>query len=137
MYNTCKHPVKLEQAPQNQPRWVRSALVALGASPTPADLLQPAAEDVLAHMHFPREHRRRRLHSTNPLERQHEEVKRRTRVVGIFPNRDSLRRMVVALLQEQDAEGQVADRRYLSIGSMKRIGELEGGEVPELLAAIA
>jgi transposase-like protein len=58
-----------------------------------------AAEDVLAHLHFPREHRRR-LHSTNPLERLHKEIKRRTRVVGIFPTRDSLMRMVGTLLAQ-------------------------------------
>lgn len=105
--------------------------------PDAADLREAAAEDLLAHLHFPREHRRR-LHSTNPLERLHKEVKRRTNVVGIFPNRDSLRRIVVTLLQEQDDEWQVADRRYFSLGSMRRINEVQGGETPkELLAAIA
>jgi transposase-like protein len=103
-----------------------------------ADLLEDAAEDVLAYMHFPREHWRQ-LHSTNTLERIHKKIKRRTRVVGIFPNRDSLVRMVATLLQEQDDEWQVMDRRYFSIQSMRRIDEqLEGGETPkELLAAIA
>src|SRR5918996_1242641 len=103
-----------------------------------ADLLEDAAEDVLAFMHFPREHWRQ-LHSTNTLERINKELKRRTRVVGIFPNRDSLVRMVATLLQEQDDEWQVADRRYFSIESMRRIdSELEGGETPrELLEAIA
>jgi transposase-like protein len=105
--------------------------------PQAADLLEDAAEDVLAHMHFPREHRRR-LHSTNPLERLHKEIKRRTTVVGIFPNRDSLVRMVATLLQEQDDEWQVMDRRYFSAESMKHVDEIEGGETPrELLAAIA
>jgi len=105
--------------------------------PQAAELLQDAAEDVLAHMHFPREHRRR-LHSTNPIERLHKEVKRRTRVVGIFPTTDSLMRMVGTLLAEQDDEWQVADRRYFSVGSMAKVDELEGGEDPtELLAAIA
>ena len=70
--------------------------------PQVADVLEDAAEDVLAHLHFPMEHRRR-LHSTNPLERLHKEIKRRTRVVGIFPTRDSLMRMVGTLLAEQDA----------------------------------
>lgn len=105
--------------------------------PQAADLLEDASEDVLAHMHFPRDHRRR-LHSTNPLERLHKEIKRRTNVVGIFPNRASLVRMVATLLQEQDDEWQVMDRRYFSIESMKHIDDLEGGDTPkELLAAIA
>jgi transposase-like protein len=105
--------------------------------PAASDLLEDAAEDVLAHMHFPREHRRR-LHSTNPLERLHKEIKRRTRVVGIFPTRDSLMRMVATLLSEQDDEWQVSDRRYFSVGSMARVDAVEGGETPkELLAAIA
>ena len=105
--------------------------------PQAAELLEDAAEDVLAHLHFPREHRRR-LHSTNPIERLHKEIKRRTRVVGIFPNRDSLMRMVGTLLAEQDDEWQVADRRYFSVSSMSKVDELEGGEDPkELLAQIA
>jgi putative transposase len=106
--------------------------------PDAADLLEDAAEDVLAHMHFPQEHRRR-LHSTNTVERLHLEIKRRTRVIGIFPNRQSLMRMVGTLLQEQDDEWQVAERRYFSAESMTKIdAELEGGEVSqELLVAIA
>jgi putative transposase len=53
--------------------------------PQAADLLEDAAEDVLTYMYFPREHWRQ-LHSTNALERINKELKRRTRVVGIFPN---------------------------------------------------
>ena len=105
--------------------------------PQASELLEDAAEDVLAHMHFPREHRRR-LHSTNPIERLHKEVKRRTRVIGIFPTIDSLMRLVGTLLAEQDDEWQVADRCYFTAGSMAKVDELEGGEDPkELLAAIA
>src|SRR3990170_4238265 len=105
--------------------------------PQVADVLEDAAEDVLAHLHFPMEHRRR-LHSTNPLERLHKEIKRRTRVIGIFPTRDSLMRMVGTLLAEQDDEWQVSDRRYFSVGSMTKVDALEGGEDPkELLAQIA
>jgi transposase-like protein len=108
-----------------------------GKFPQVAELLEDAAEDVLAHLHFPLEHRRR-LHSTNPLERLHKEIKRRTRVVGIFPTRDSLMRMVGTLLAEQDDEWQVSDRRYFSVGSMAKVDALEGGEdTRELLAQIA
>lgn len=101
-----------------------------------AELLESAAEDVLAHFHFPEEHRRR-LHSTNPLERLHKEVKRRTAVVGIFPDRASLIRLAGMLLAEQDDEWAVTDRRYFTFESMARINEPEGGEPKELLAAIA
>jgi len=101
-----------------------------------AELLEEAAEDVLAHFHFPEEHRRR-LHSTNPLERLHREVKRRTQVVGIFPDRASLIRLAGMLLAEQDDEWAVTDRRYFTFESMARINEPEGGEPKELLAAIA
>jgi putative transposase len=68
------------------------AAVLRGRFPQAADLLEDAAEDVLAYMYFPREHWRQ-LHPTNTLERIHKELKRRTPAVGIFPNRDSLIRI--------------------------------------------
>jgi len=104
--------------------------------PSAAELLEEAAEDVLAFLHLPEEHRRR-LHSTNPLERLHKEVKRRTAVVGIFPDRAALIRLAGMLLAEQDDEWAVTDRRYFTFESMARINEPEGGEPKELLAAIA
>ncbi len=104
--------------------------------PQAADLLEDTAEDLLANLHFPREHRRR-LHSTNPLERLHKEVKRRTAVVGIFPNRSSLIRLTGMLLAEQDDEWAVTDRRYFTFESMAPLNEPEGGGTRELLAAIA
>ena len=103
--------------------------------PKAAALLLEASEDILAHMHFPAEHRRR-LHSTNTLERLHREVKRRTGVVGIFPDRASLVRLAGMLLAEQDDEWQVTDRRYFSAESMAQIDRAEGGVPGELMAAL-
>ena len=68
-------------------------------------------------MDFPQGHWRR-IYSTNPLERLNKEVKRRTNVVGIFPDRDSVIRLVGSLLMEIDDEWQIG-RRYFSQASMK------------------
>jgi putative transposase len=72
--------------------------------PEAAEVLDDAAEDVLAHMQFPKEHRRR-LHSTNTVERLHMEIKRRTRVIGIFPNRASLLRIVGPCCRNRTTSG--------------------------------
>jgi len=72
-------------------------------------------------MAFPREHRTR-TYSTNPLERLNREVKRRTAVVGIFPDVASTERLVGAILQEVDDEWEVS-RRYFSQESMRKLKE--------------
>lgn len=88
--------------------------------PKAAALLEAAAEDVLAYMAFPSEHWRQ-IHSTNPLERQIREVRRRTRVVGIFPDRASVLRLVGLLLAEQHDEWQAASKAYFSQTSMAKV----------------
>jgi transposase-like protein len=104
--------------------------------PQAAALLEEAAEDILAHKHFPEEHRRQ-LHSTNPLERLNKEIKRRSNVVGIFPNVRAAIRLIGAILLEQDDEWAVAERRYFSAESMTRLlTPLVAASEQELLMAM-
>jgi putative transposase len=74
-------------------------------------------EDVLAYMTFPKEHRAK-IHSTNPLERLNSEIKRRTDVVGIFPNEAAITRLVGAILSEQNDEWSLQRARYMTLETM-------------------
>ncbi len=107
--------------------------------PKAAVLLAEAEHDVTAYANFPRGHWRK-LASTNPLERVHKEIKRRSNVVGIFPDDASVIRLVGAVLAEQHDDWQTTDRRYLSEQSMAQIGHPQPKEVtttqtPQLPAA--
>jgi putative transposase len=89
--------------------------------PKLATMLDEAENDVLAFMDFPRAHRKQ-IASTNPLERLNAEIKRRTDVVGIFPNDAAIVRLVGALLLEQNDEWQL-QRRYLSLEGLGAISD--------------
>ncbi len=89
--------------------------------PKLAALMDQAETDVLAFMTFPKAHRVQ-IHSTNPLERLNAEIKRRTDVVGIFPNEAAITRLVGALLLEQNDEWQL-QRRYLQLEGLQALAD--------------
>jgi putative transposase len=91
-----------------------------GKFPQVADMLDDAADDLLAFAAFPHAHWRK-IWSTNPLERLNGEIKRRTNVVGIFPNDAAIARLVTAVVVETHDEWAVAERRYLSEESMAKL----------------
>ena len=89
-----------------------------GSHPRVAEHLEEHIEECLTCLAFPESHRRR-IRTTNGLERLNQEIKRRTRVVRIFPNREACLRLVTALAVEQSEEVWLTGRRYLDMRELE------------------
>ena len=116
-------------APAAHGQWRRVADQLRPKVPKLANLMDAAEEDVLAFMSFPREHRAK-LHSTNPIERLNGEIKRRTDVVGIFPNDAAVVRLVGALLLEQSDEWATQRSRYMTLETMTAVSDTPAVSLP-------
>ena len=122
-----------DDAPSASLQWRKVADQLRPKLPKLATLLDRAEADVLAYMTFPAAHRAK-LHSTNPLERLNGEIKRRTEVVGIFPNEASIVRLVGAILLEQNDEWCVQRSRYLSLETIATLSDNPIVSLPDMAA---
>jgi putative transposase len=115
-------------------QWRRIADQLRPKLPKLAAFLDEAETDVLAYMTFPPQHRVK-LHSTNPIERLNGEIKRRTEVVGIFPNEEAITRLVGAILLEQNDEWAVQRARYMTLETIAPLSDDPTVSLPALAAA--
>ena len=98
-----------------------------------AAFMDEAEPDVLAYATFPAAHRAK-LHSTNPIERLNGEIKRRTEVVGIFPNEAAITRLVGAILLEQNDEWAVQRARYMTLETIAPLSDDPIAALPAVAA---
>lgn len=113
--------VAQESAEAARDQWGKVADALREKYPKLAAMMDEARDDVLAYMDFPREHWAQ-IASTNPIERLNGEVKRRSDVVGIFPNDKAVVRLVGALMLEQNDEWAVC-RRYMTLEGLKPVSD--------------
>jgi transposase-like protein len=109
-------------APAAHAQWRRVADQLRPKVPKLAALMDAAEHDVLAYMDFPREHRAK-IHSTNPIERLNGEIKRRTDVVGIFPNEAAITRLIGAIVLEQSDEWATQRARYMTLETIGTVSD--------------
>ena len=106
---------------KRQAQWRSVADQLRGKFPKLGKLMDESENDVLAFMTFPRAHWSQ-IYSTNPLERLNAEIKRRTNVVGIFPNDASIVRLVGAMMMEQNDEWSL-NRRYMQLEGLNTVSD--------------
>ncbi len=111
-------------------QWAKLIQAFQSRHPKLAELMARAEDDVLAYKTFPESHWRQ-IHSTNPLERLNREIKRRTNVIGIFPNEAAITRLVGALMMEQNDEWAVT-RRYMTLETVQQVCEDNSLDVAQI-----
>ena len=120
-----------DDADSAKAQWRRVADQLRTKLPKLAALMDDAESEVLSFMTFPKDHRVK-IHSTNPLERLIGEIKRRTDVVGIFPNEEAIMRLVGAILIEQNDEWAVQRARYMTLETIAPLSNDPGVGLPAL-----
>jgi putative transposase len=110
-------------------QWRRVADQLRPKVPKLAELMDTAEVDVLAYMDFPRKHRAK-IHSNNPIERLNGEIKRRTDVVGMFPNEAAITRLIGAILLEQSDEWPTQRSCYMTLETIGTLSDTAPVSLP-------